>query len=366
MRRLSLSTRHPRDHAHNAEVTSIAPTAAPAPPQAPSTRRRLIALAAALAVLAVAIVLSLCIGSAMLPLDVVVRAFTDPDGSTSQITVTSARVDRTVLGLLVGIALGVAGALIQALTRNPLADPGILGVNAGAAFAVVIGIAAFGLTRTAEFMPFALAGAVAAAIAVYLLASGGRAAPDPVRLTLVGIALAAVLSGISQTLALIDQETFNRMRFWLVGTITDRPPDAAASVLPFIMMGLVLAIAVARPLNALALGEDLARTLGARLGLTRVLTFAAVTLLCGAATAAAGPIAFIGLMVPHAVRWITGPDWRWILAFTMVLAPALLLIADVLGRVIVLPAELPVGIVTALIGAPVLIVLVRRRKAATL
>ncbi|WP_235038241.1 iron chelate uptake ABC transporter family permease subunit [Microbacterium sp. 18062] len=347
-------------------MTAIAEPDAAAPARRPRTGRRLVALGVALAVLALAVVASICVGSALLPLGTVWRAFTEPDGSTAQITVTEARVNRTVLGLVVGAALGTAGALIQALTRNPLADPGILGVNAGAAFAVVLGVAFFGVTSTAQYLPFALAGAVAASVLVYAIASGGTGAPSPARLTLVGIALGAVLIGISQTLALIDVETFDRMRFWMVGSITDRPSDAAAVIAPLVGIGLLLTVFVARPLNALALGEDLARTVGARIGPTRIVVFLAVTLLCGAATAAAGPISFVGLMVPHAVRWITGPDWRWILVFTVVLAPVLVLVSDVIGRVVVLPGELQVGIITALIGAPVLVVLVRRRRAAGL
>lgn len=199
-----------------------------------------------------------------------------------------------------------------------------------------------------------------------MIAGGGRGAPTPVRLTLVGIALAAVLTGMSQTLALLDVQTFDRMRFWGAGTIADRPEGTLAAIAPFVLTGLVIALLVAHPLNALALGEDLARTVGARTGGTRLLVVVAVTLLCGAATAAAGPISFVGLMIPHAVRWVTGPDWRWILAFSAVLAPVLMLVSDMIGRLVVLPGELQVGVVTAFVGAPVLIVLVRRARARAL
>ncbi|MYR43169.1 iron chelate uptake ABC transporter family permease subunit [Streptomyces sp. SID5910] len=340
---------------------ALARTAAPPParPSHPRTTRRLLGLGVAVGVLLAAVVLSVAVGSAMLPLDVVWQALTAPDGSASHATVSGARVDRTLLGVLVGVSLGVAGALIQALTRNPLADPGILGVNAGAGFAVTLGVAVFGVTRIEQYLPFAFAGAIAGSAVVYLAASGGRGGPTPLRLTLVGIAFTAVLSGISQTLALIDTETFDRMRFWGAGTVTDRPGGTAAAVAPFVLAGLVAAACCARPLNAIALGDDAARAVGLRVGATRTGVVIAVTLLCGAATAAAGPLVFVGLMVPHAVRWVTGPDWRWILVYSAVLAPVIVLVADVLGRLIVLPSELPVGVVMPLIGVPVLIVLVR-------
>ncbi|UJP09295.1 iron chelate uptake ABC transporter family permease subunit [Microbacterium sp. KUDC0406] len=330
------------------------------------TRRRIAGLVVALVLLAAVLALSVVVGSAMLPLDVVWQAFTAPDGSASHATITRSRVDRTLLGLLVGAALGVAGALIQALTRNPLADPGVLGVNAGAAFAVAIGVAVLGITRIDQYLPLAFAGAVLAVVLVFAIAGGVRDAASPVRLTLVGVAMAAVLTGVSQTLALIDTDTFDRMRFWGAGTIADRPEGTVAAILPAILIGLVVAALCARPLNAIALGEDTARAMGIRLGLTRLGVLVAVTLLCGAATAAAGPLVFVGLVVPHIVRWITGPNWPWILLYSAVLSPVLLLGADIIGRFVVFPAELQVGVVMPLIGAPVLVALVRRRRAAAL
>ncbi|AWL89782.1 ABC transporter permease [Streptomyces griseus] len=334
------------------------------PPVAPSRSsrprtRRLIGLGVAVGALLVAVLLSVAIGSALLPLGVVWQALTAPDGSASHATVSGARVDRTLLGIVVGMSLGVAGALMQALTRNPLADPGVLGVNAGAGFAVTLGVAVLGVTRIEQYLPLALVGAVVGSAFVYLAASGGRGGPTPVRLTLVGVAFTAVLVGISQTLALIDTETFDRMRFWGAGTITDRPTGTAGDILPFVLAGLLVAALCARPLNAIALGDDAGRSFGLRVGAVRCGVVVAVALLCGAATAAAGPLMFVGLMVPHAVRWLTGPDWRWILVLSAVLAPVIVLIADVLGRLIVIPSELQVGVMMPLIGAPVLILLVR-------
>lgn len=202
-----------------------------------------------------------------------------------------------------------------------------------ASFAVTLAVAVFGVTRIDQYLPFAFGGAVVGSAVVYLAASGGRGGPTPLRLTLVGVAFTAVLLGISQTLALIDTETFDRMRFWGAGTITDRPTGTAADVAPFVLAGLLAAAFCARPLNAIALGDDAGRAVGLRVGATRCGVVVAVALLCGSATAAAGPLMFVGLMVPHAVRWLTGPDWRWILAYSAVLAPAIVLLADVLGRI---------------------------------
>ncbi|MDR6867488.1 iron complex transport system permease protein [Microbacterium resistens] len=316
-------------------------------------------LVVALAVLGAACLASIAVGSALLPPDVVLRALTAPDGSLSQITVTEVRVPRTLLGIAVGAALGVAGALMQALTRNPLADPGLLGVNGGAAFAVSAGVVLFGLVHISDYLWWAFGGAVIACLLVYAIAARARGGATPVRLTLVGMALSAVFLGMSTMLTLIDPRTFDRMRFWGVGSITDRPAGTLATIAPFVVAGVVLALLCTRALNALALGDEVARSVGVRIGLTRLTGFVSIVLLCGAATAAAGPIAFIGLMIPHAVRRLTGPDQRWIVPYALVLAPALVLLSDTIGRLIVWPAELQLGVVTALVGGPVLIALVR-------
>lgn len=316
-------------------------------------------------VLVGAVAASIAIGSASLPLSTVWDALTAPDGSIDHLTVRTLRVPRTILGVLVGAALGVAGALIQGLTRNPLADPGILGVNGGAGFAVILGVGVFGVTRIEQYLWFGFAGAVLAAALVYGIASRAPGGANPLRLTLVGVALGAVLTGATKTMALLDPETYDRMRFWDAGTLADRPAGTLQVIWPFIVVGLILAFACARSLNALALGDELAAAVGVRLAVVRVVAVVAVTLLCGAATAAVGPLVFVGLMVPHAVRRLTGPDQRWIMPFTLVLAPVLVLLSDILGRLIIRPAELQVGVVTAFLGAPVLIALVRRGRAET-
>lgn len=276
------------------------------------------------------------------------------------------RIPRTVTGLVAGAALGVAGALIQAFTRNPLADPGILGVNAGAALAVALGVSLLGLRDVSQFVWLAFLGALIVTVAVYLIGSAGRGSADPLRLTLAGVALGAVLSGITTGISLSDPDAFDSMRSWNAGSLLGRGFDVIVPILPFVAAGLVLALLLGPGLNAVGLGEDVARAQGANVAGIRIGVIIAVTLLAGAATALAGPIAFIGLMVPHVIRWTFGVDQRGILPLSAVLAPVILLLADVLGRVIIAPAEVPVGIVAAFIGAPVLIVLARQRRASAL
>ncbi|WP_237341026.1 iron chelate uptake ABC transporter family permease subunit [Williamsia soli] len=328
--------------------------------------RRALGWCVGVAILALVCLLSIAIGAKDIPFGTVWDALWSYDNSGDHIIIRDLRIPRTVLGLLVGMALGVGGALIQAMTRNPLADPGILGVNAGAAFAVALAVGVLGFTGIWAYIWFAFAGAVVVTVVVYALGSVGRGGATPIRLTLAGVAIGAVLTGVTTGLILLDPQAFDQMRFWNAGSIAGRGLDVSGAVTPFIVVGLVLAFVIARPLNAVAMGDDLARSLGANVTRTRVIGVIAVTLLCGAATAAAGPIGFVGLMIPHVARWIVGPDQRWILAYTLVGAPILVLLSDVIGRVIIRPGEMQVGIVTAFVGAPVLIFLVRRGKASGL
>ena len=319
-----------------------------------------------IALLLFSTLLSLAVGSNGLPLNVVFDALRGDGEAEAQYVVGDLRLPRTVTGLVVGAALGVAGALMQAFTRNPLADPGILGVNAGAAFAVACGVAFLGLQGVTSFVWLAFLGAFTVTVAVYLIGSSGRGAADPIRLTLAGVALGAVFSGMTTGLTLSNPDAFDHMRSWNAGSLLGRGYEVLLPMLPFIGLGIVLAFFVAPGLNALALGNDIARSQGANIAVIRIVVILAVTLLAGTSTALAGPISFIGLMVPHVARWIFGLDQRVILGVSILLAPIIVLLADVLGRVLIAPAEIPVGIVTAFIGAPVLILLARRRKASTL
>jgi iron complex transport system permease protein len=342
------------------------PVAAPAPGRVRGTSLRALGLLGLLVLLAAAAFLSISVGTRSIPLDRVWDLVLHPDGSDAAVIVQDLRIPRTVLGLLVGAALGLAGALMQALTRNPLADPGILGVNAGAACVVVVGIAVFGEVDPNVQVWLAFLGAGLATVLVYGVASRGRSGATPVRLALAGIALTFALYAVVQGITTLKPAVFDEYRFWQVGSLAGHDASVARQVGPFLGVGIVLALLLARPLNALALGDDVSRALGAHVGRTRALGALAITLLCGAATAAGGPVGFVGLTVPHVARAITGPDQRWVLPYSMVLAPILLVVADVVGRVVARPAELQVAIVTAILGAPVFIAIVRRRRIAQL
>lgn len=313
-------------------------------------------------VVLVLVVLSTWIGTKDTSLGQVWSAIWSDDGSYATGVIRELRLPRTLVGLMVGAALGVAGAVMQAVTRNPLADPGLLGVNAGASAAVVFGIGVLGLASFGSLVWFSFVGAAATTVLVYVLGASGRAGPTPVRLALAGAAVSASLSGVIAGLTVFDSATYDYMRFWMVGSLAGREPALVVDLLPFVVVGLVTALLLARPLNSLALGEELGKALGANIARTRIAAVISVTLLCGAATAAAGPIGFVGLVVPLVARWLTGPDLRWVLPYSLLLAPILLLLSDIVGRVVLPGDELEVGAVVALVGAPVFIAMVRRRK----
>jgi iron complex transport system permease protein len=309
---------------------------------------------------------SLLLGARPVGLDVLGQALTAFEPANGDHAVIASRIPRTVTGLLVGAALGLAGAAMQGVARNPLADPGIMGVNAGAALAVVTGIYVFGVASFSGYIWFAFVGAAVAAVVVYLIASLGRDGATPVKLALAGAALNAGLFSLMNVILVSSQDTLDRFRFWQVGGVAGRDWSVVLPGLPFLAVGALIVLLTGRILNSLALGDDIARGLGQRVGLVRGVTALGIVLLCGSATALAGPIGFVGLVIPHAVRFLTGPDYRWILPFSLVLAPALLLGADIIGRVVLLPGEVPAGIMTALVGAPVFVWLIRRGKGAGL
>ncbi|WP_405611416.1 FecCD family ABC transporter permease [Streptomyces sp. NBC_00076] len=334
---------------------------APAPPNRRAIR--VVGLFVSVVMLTIVAVASIAIGAKALSVPEVWHGLFEDSGTYADVVVAD-RLSRTVLGLLVGAALGLSGAVLQALTRNPLADPGLLGINAGASAAVVTAISFLGVTSLSGYVWFAFLGAAAVGALVWFL--GGSRGATPVRLALAGTAISAALYGYLQAVMILDNAALNRMRFWTVGSLSSATGSTITQVLPFLLAGSVLALALARPLNAVAMGDDTAKALGANLNRTRALSMLAATVLSGAATAACGPIVFVGLMVPHVVRSFTGPDLRWILPYATILSPVLLLGSDVLGRIVARPAEVQVGIVTALIGGPVFIFLVRRRRLAQL
>lgn len=327
-------------------------------PQPGARRLRVPLLLAACTLLAGAALASLWLGSRGLSAAAVWRVLLQPDDSHAALVVAS-RIPRTLLALLTGAALAVAGALIQALTRNPLAEPGLLGVNAGAAASIVTAALLLGGLPAHPFWA-ALPGALGAAAAVYLIGAGGRGL-QPVRLILAGAAVNAVLFAYVQAVALLRDDIFDAYRFWAVGSLAGQSLDVALRAAPYIGAGLLLAAMLARPLNLLALGQALARALGLRSSLYRALGLLCVAILAAAATAAAGPIAFVGLAVPHIARRYAGPDLRWLLAYCVVLGPLLMLVADILARLLRAPAELLTGVVVAFIGAPFLLAALRKR-----
>ncbi|OUZ09709.1 ABC transporter permease [Aeromicrobium sp. PE09-221] len=329
-----------------------------------SRRRRWLAVVVAMSALAAAAAVSIAVGAETLSVQRVIEALSGAsDDPTATTIVRESRVPRTVAAILVGAGLAVAGAVIQAMTRNPLADPGILGVSAGSAFAVALGVGFLGVSGTLGTLPFAFAGALVTAVAVFAIGGSGTSSA---RLVLAGVAFGAVLAGITRAIVLSDPKAFNTMRAWNAGSLEGRGWEHAAPVIAFVLLGLAMAMAITPSLNATALGDDTARALGARLLRTRVVSLLSITLLAGSATAVAGPIVFVGLMIPHAARALVGLDQRWIIGVSAVLGPVLVLASDILGRIALPNGELPVGVVTAFLGAPVLIAIVRRRQVVSL
>ncbi|WP_328884232.1 FecCD family ABC transporter permease [Streptomyces sp. NBC_00299] len=312
-----------------------------------------------LAALALCTALSLALGARSVPLGTVADALLGNVHGREALVVTGLRLPRTVIGLVVGAALGVAGAVAQGITRNPLASPTTLGINAGAGFAVVVAIFALKLNSPAQYVWFAFAGAAGAALFAQTLAR--RAGDiDPVRLALGGTVLQLVLLSWTSAVMLMNQRTLDEARFWLAGSLSGRSLDVLWPVLPTLLLGLVVALAVSPALNALALGGDSAQALGVPVARIRLAGGIAVVLLAGSAVAVAGPIAFIGLAAPHLVRPLLGGDHRLLVPGCLIAGPLLLLTADVLGRMVIRPSELEVGIVTAFLGAPLLALLARR------
>lgn len=346
---------------------AVAPAPAPAPPdRAPrrGTLTRATVIGGLLALLVLLLLVGLFVGSGDITAGQAWNALWGHGDPTDVIIIRDDRVPRTLLCAVVGAALGVAGAVMQGLTRNPLADPGILGVNAGAYFAMVVGSVAFGAAG-ASYTWWALLGAFAASGLVYFVGSRGPGGASPAKLVLTGVALAAMLSGLAFALTMIHPSTFDAIRGLLIGTLDGRGWDQLTIAWIPVLAGLVVSVALVGYLNALALGDDRASALGVPVTAVRAIGFVAVTLLCGAATAAVGPITFVGLMVPHAVRMLLGPDNRWVVPVSMIGGPIIMVASDLIARVAT-PSELPVGMVTAFLGAPVLIWLARKDQGPSL
>ena len=343
------------------------PVASAAPQRtspAPTTGRRRAALVLTGALLLLLTAASLALGSRTVPLHETSAAFTAYDATNDlHLVVRELRVPRTALVLLVGVALGLSGAVLQAVTRNPLAEPGLLGVSGGAAAAIVVGIAFFGATTVAGYVWFGFAGAGAAAVAVFLLGRAHDAGTNPVRLVLAGAALSIVLAALTHLVVLnTGDRVLQALRQWMTGSFQGRGAEVVPVVAGAVLVGALVCVAVAPGLNAMSLGQDLATALGLDLRRTVVLATVAVLVLAGAATAAAGPVAFLGLAAPHAARLVVGPDQRRVLPASAMAATVLLLVADVAGRLVDHPQEVGAGVMAALVGGPVFVALARRRR----
>lgn len=347
-------------------VPSLAAAGVTVSDKAGGAGRRVVWLAVLAAALLVAVTLSLAVGARSIPLPTVVDSLFNFDPTNGDHAVVSSRLARTVAGLVVGLSLGLAGTSMQGVARNPLADPGILGVNAGASLAVVAGIFFFGAAGVSSYLWFAFVGSAVAAVVVYVVASLGRSGATPVKLALAGAAVAAGMGSLMSAMLVTSQDSLELFRSWQVGALAGKSWESILAVLPFVAVGAVILLTTGKLLNTLALGDDMARGLGQRPGLGRGISAIGIVLLCGSATALAGPIGFIGLVVPHLLRGLVGPDYRWLLPLSLLAAPTVLLLADVVGRVVLLPGEVPAGILAALIGAPVFIAVVRRGKQAEL
>lgn len=325
--------------------------------------RTILVVIAGMGIVVITAVVGLGLGSHYVSPRTVLSALVSFDPTINDhLIVVRSRLPRQVLGIVVGAALGTAGVLMQSMTRNALAEPGLLGLNAGAAFAVVIGIAYFGVASISGYIWWALVGAAGAAVVVYAIGTARRSSATPVRMILAGAAVAMATMAITRAILASHERAFDQFRFWSVGSLQGRSWSVIVAVSPLIIGALIIALALIRPLNAIALGDDTARALGASTGKIRGMTALAVVLLAGTATAAAGPIAFIGLAAPHIVRLIVGPDLRALIPATIVFSPALLLAADAFGRWVVAPGEIPTGVSAAIVGGPIFVVLVRSKR----
>ena len=308
-----------------------------------------------------AVLLSLAVGARAVAPSAVVDALLHGGGGDDAEVVRDLRVPRTLIGLMVGAALALAGTALQGITRNPIADPGILGISQGASVGVVLSIAFAGVHTLTGYVWYAFAGAGLASVAVYAIAARGRGGATPVKLALGGAAINALLVSVTMAVLTTDAATMDEFRFWQVGSIAGRDGQVAGQVWPFLLVGTVLVVSVARGLDALALGEDVAKGLGQNIAAVRILGGLGATVLTGVGVAAAGPIAFVGLAVPHIARAIVGSDHRWVLPMAALIGPVMLLVSDVVGRIVFPPGEVPAGVMTALIGVPFLVTLVRRK-----
>lgn len=327
-----------------------------------SLSKLIIPLVITIVILCLSFIGSLIFGVADLSLNDVYKAFTNFDGSTEHLIIRTLRLPRALTAILVGSSLGVAGCIMQGITRNPLAEPGILGINSGAALAVVGGTLLIRDASLTTYAFFAFIGATISAIAVYFFASLSKKGLSPLSLTLAGSAITVFTSSLTSGILILNQRSFEEIRFWLAGSIAGRDLALIGQMLPYFIIGLILAIILSRQITILSLGEETAQGLGQNTLLIKILAMVAVILLAGASVAIAGPLGFIGLIIPHLVRLLIGNDYRWIIPYAMFGGGILLLNADIVARLVIKPQEVPVGLVLPILGAPFFIYLIRRKS----
>lgn len=288
------------------------------------------------------------------------EAFTNFNGSNEHIIIQEARLPRAIIAVVVGASLAIAGALMQALTKNPLASPGVFGINAGASFFVVVGMSLFHINSLQGFTGLAFIGAAAAAFLVYFIGSLGREGLTPIKLTLAGATMAALFTSLTQGILVINEALLDQVLFWLAGSIQGRKMEILYSVLPYISIAFLLSLFISSKINVLMMGEDVAKSLGLRTGIVKFISAIVIIFLAGGAVAIAGPISFIGIVIPHLAKFFIGNDYRWVIPYCGVLGGILLISADIGARYIISPEEVPVGVMTAIIGTPIFIYIARR------
>lgn len=312
-------------------------------------------------VLVICLIYSITLGAREIQLQIILESFAAFDQSFDHLVIQTVRLPRSLMAMAVGAALAVAGALMQGLTRNPLAETGILGIEAGGSLAVVLTLFIFGSTSLSVYAGAAFLGAAIAAVSVYALGTLGRGGATPLNLTVAGAAMTAFIASITTSILIVSQRTLDEIRFWLAGSLSGRDFDLFLQILPFLLSGLLLAFFLGRQITTMSLGEDTARSLGQQTVWIKVLAALSIVLLAGSCVAIAGPIGFIGLVIPHMVRFFIKTDYRWILPYSAVFGAILLLVSDIAARTLLKPQELPVGVMTAIVGAPVFVYLAKSK-----
>ncbi|KAA0563260.1 FecCD family ABC transporter permease [Rossellomorea aquimaris] len=324
------------------------------------TQKQFLLFIGTILILIVCIGISIVYGYTDTSWRITLEAFTNPDGSTEHIVLQTIRLPRALIAATVGASLAISGVLMQTLTKNPLASPGIFGINAGGAFMVVVAVTLFGVTNLQSFTWLAFLGAGLAAVGVYVISSVGNNGLTPMKLTLAGAAITAMFSSFTQGLLVLNEAALEQVLFWLAGSVQGRSLAILTGVFPYIVVGWILALMLAGKMNILAMGEDVAKGLGLKTALIKFIALLVVVLLAGGSVAIAGPIGFIGIIIPHLARKIIGVDHRWLIPYSGLLGAILLLAADIGARYIIMPQEVPVGVMTAIIGAPFFVYVARK------